>query len=421
MKLEIVKLPDVLFFQEGPGVRKHQFTNAGVKLLNGGNINDNKLSLSTTSKFVSEEEAYGKYSHFLVDEGDLVIASSGVIVEKFNGKIAFVKKEHLPLCMNTSTIRFKSISEKIDINYFYFFLKNNQFKNQIRRLITGSAQLNFGPTHLKKIKIPLPSPENQKRIAKVLSCCEKLIQKRKESIELLDEFLKSTFLEMFGPEHENYSKWPINKVETYAKERKGSMRTGPFGSNLLHSEFTDKGDVCVLGIDNVVNNTFKWGKPRYITLEKFDVLKRYQVFPDDVLISIMATNGRSAVVPHEIPLSINSKHLAAITLDQSAIMPYYLKYSFEFHPLILQQLSKNMKGAIMSGLNLTIIKNLKLPKPPIQKQKEFNLIVQKHQILKKNFKSSLLEIQNLYGSINQKAFKGELDLSKVEINLNELN
>jgi len=61
---EVVKIPEVLFFQEGPGVRKWQFHNTGVKLLNVGNINGGKINLSTTKIHLSEEEAYGKYWFF---------------------------------------------------------------------------------------------------------------------------------------------------------------------------------------------------------------------------------------------------------------------------------------------------------------------------------------------------------------------
>lgn len=92
MKWRLVNIPEVLFFQEGPGVRKWQFTDSGVKLLNVGNLNDNQLNLSTTSIYISNEEAFGKYSHFLVEEGDLLIGCSGIVVDKFHQKMAFAQK-----------------------------------------------------------------------------------------------------------------------------------------------------------------------------------------------------------------------------------------------------------------------------------------------------------------------------------------
>ena len=60
-----VSIPEVLFFQEGPGVRNTQYTTKGVKLLNVANLVDGKIDLSTSDRYISEEEAYGKYKHFL--------------------------------------------------------------------------------------------------------------------------------------------------------------------------------------------------------------------------------------------------------------------------------------------------------------------------------------------------------------------
>lgn len=86
-----------------------------------------------------------------MDDGDFIIASSGIKVEYFDKKMGFVSGVQLPLCMNTSTIRFKVLDKNIlDIRYFMYFLKTDQFKQQLSREITGSAQLNFGPSHLKK-------------------------------------------------------------------------------------------------------------------------------------------------------------------------------------------------------------------------------------------------------------------------------
>ena len=144
-----------LWFQEGPGVRKNQYTVDGVKLINVANLVDGKVDLSTSDRYVSNETAYGKYKHFLVDEGDFVIASSGIKVDYFDKKMGIIEKRHLPLCMNTSTIRFKVLNEReLSIKYFMYYLKSNHFKEQLNREITGSAQLNFGPSHLKKMVFP---------------------------------------------------------------------------------------------------------------------------------------------------------------------------------------------------------------------------------------------------------------------------
>ena len=146
-----VKIQEVLFFQEGPGVRNTQYTTEGVKLLNVSNLVNGKVDLSTSDRYISKEEAYGKYKHFLCDAGDFIVASSGIKVEYIDKKMGFINETMLPLCMNTSTIRFKTLDpERLRIRYFMFYLKSQNFKNQLFRQITGSAQLNYGPSHLKK-------------------------------------------------------------------------------------------------------------------------------------------------------------------------------------------------------------------------------------------------------------------------------
>jgi len=166
---EVKKLPDLVWFQEGPGVRNSQFTSSGVKLLNGTNIEDGKLILEKTDRYISENEAFGWYSHFLVDNGDILIACSGVTIDKFEEKVTVANSTHLPLCMNTSTMRFKIISNALSKRYFFHFLKSKSFKQQIGGKATGSAQLNFGPSHVKMVEISLPTFEEQDNIATILS------------------------------------------------------------------------------------------------------------------------------------------------------------------------------------------------------------------------------------------------------------
>lgn len=156
---------NVVWFQEGPGLRNWQFTKQGMKVINVTNLENGYLNLAKTTRHISIEEFEKMYKHFEIDEDDIVVASSG----NSYGKVSVVRKQDLPLVMNTSVIRFKP-SAKIGYNYLLIFLKSYLFKDQIDLLITGGAQPNFGPAHLNKIKIISPnSLTEQTRIATILS------------------------------------------------------------------------------------------------------------------------------------------------------------------------------------------------------------------------------------------------------------
>ncbi|MEO7299182.1 MAG: restriction endonuclease, partial [Verrucomicrobiota bacterium] len=139
-------LTEVFWFQEGPGVRNWQFTTSGIKLLNVANIEKGgTLNLEKTDRHLDESEVEKKYSHFLVDSGDLVIASSGISFDDdglLRTRGAFVRDEHLPLCLNTSTIRFKAIDGVSDLRFLRLWLNGREFRSQITKLVTGTAQQN---------------------------------------------------------------------------------------------------------------------------------------------------------------------------------------------------------------------------------------------------------------------------------------
>ena len=205
-----INISDVLWFQEGPGVRNTQYTTDGVKLLNVANLINGNVDTTNTNRYISKEEAYGKYKHFLADEGDLVIASSGIKVEYFDKKMGLIRREQLPLCMNTSTIRFKVTDQKrLSIRYFMYYLKSAHFKEQLSQQITGSAQLNFGPSHLKKMVFPLIEMEEQAKIIDKLDTLHDIEYKMRTELKLYDQLTSSLFIEMFGDPVENPFKWDV--------------------------------------------------------------------------------------------------------------------------------------------------------------------------------------------------------------------
>ena len=300
---------------------------------------------------------------------------------------------------------FKSLIPKkarVSAEYLAWWLKAN--RSYLERLGNGATFKEVSKATVSKVEIPLPPLAEQKRIAELLDGVDALRAKRRQALALLDALAHAIFLDMFGGLEPG---WPRVTVADAAGVTKGSIRTGPFGSQLLHEEFVDEG-VPVLGIDNAVRNEFRWQERRYITEDKYKELARYTVYPGDVLITIMGTCGRCAVVPDDNPKSINTKHLCCITLDQDKCLPEFLHSYFLMHPIAEHYLRRAAKGAIMDGLNMGIIKELPIALPPMGLQYEYVARVKSIKAEKAKHREALAKLDELFASVQSRAFAGTL-------------
>jgi len=146
----IRKLGDVVSFLEGPGLRNWQYRDSGIPFLNIRTIVDGDIDIDECN-YLDIEEVGRKYSHFLLKENDIVISSSGTL-----GRLATIRKKHLPLCLNTSVIRFREIKDGLPFWFVRQYLLSPLFQSKIRSLASGSAQLNYGSSHLSTISIVMP-------------------------------------------------------------------------------------------------------------------------------------------------------------------------------------------------------------------------------------------------------------------------
>ena len=366
MKKTWVNIPDVLFFQEGPGVRNTQYTAGGIKLLNVANLVDGKIDLSTSDRYISEEEAYGRYRHFLCDEGDFIVASSGIKVEYIDKKMGFVEKSMLPLCMNTSTIRFKVLNQnQLRIRYFMYYLKSNHFKKQLGRQITGSAQLNYGPSHLKKMVVPLVNISVQDEIVSKMDAIQHIIDLRNSQLMHLDELVKARFVELFGEPKINPHNYPACQLSEHI-----SFLTS--GSRGWAQYCTDNGSEWFITIKNVKDCHVSTDNMQPIDAPDNAEAKRTKVQEGDLLISITADLGRTGVVTKEIAEhgAYINQHLTCIRLNKTVLNPLYVAYFME-SPAGKEQFELKNQSAVKAGLNFNSIKSLRIMIPPISEQNVF--------------------------------------------------
>ncbi len=382
---KIKKLTDVLWFQEGPGVRKHQYTTSGVKLLNVANLVNGKVDLSTSDRYISEEEAYGKYKHFLADEGDLILASSGIQVEYIEKKMGFITKEHLPLCMNTSTIRFKSLDKGVlDIAFFMYFLKSFHFKEQLSKLITGIAQLNFGPSHLKQMTIPVPSLPEQKRILAELDCLSGVIEKQKQQLKELDNLAQAIFYDMFGDPITNEKGWEVKKLEEIA--------TSQIGITYKPENVSDDG-VIVLRSSNIQDSTLAFDD---IVRVNCPIKDAKYVKENDILMCSRNGSfrlvGKVAMIPK---LSEKMTYGAFMTIIRSDYQHYL--FAFFKSPAFRTQLT-TAQTATINQITVKMLNEIQVALPPLSLQQEFASKIESIEKQKELIKQSLSETETLFNS-----------------------
>lgn len=292
------------------------------------------------------------------------------------------------------TMQYIIPNNDIDISYLAYAMENMN----LARYYTGATIPHIYFKDYQKEELPVPSLEEQRKIAAVLDKVSDLIAKRRQQLDKLDLLVKARFTEMFCNPIENEN-WEFVNMADISTD----MRTGPFGSALRHNEFVETG-IFVLGIDNAVENRFTYNRMRYITEEKYEQLKRYTVRPGDVIITIMGTVGRSAVIPDNIPKAINTKHLACLTINRSKAQPMFVCCAFQMHPEIRQQLTGQAKGAIMDGLNLTIIKKLSFKLPPLEIQNEFVKFFGATEKTKTIIEESLMKLETIKKVLMQEYF-----------------
>ena len=396
MKNKKVNLNDICFFQEGPGVRKHQYCTKGVKLINVSNLVNGEIDLSNSNRYISQEEAYGRYKHFLIDEGDLIIASSGIKVEYLDKKIAFIKKENLPLCMNTSTIRFKVKNKnELDILYLSYFLKSKNFKNQISKLITGSAQLNFGGSHLKKINLFLPELNVQKKVSTLLLLIDNTIKDMQRKLSILEQLTKSLFTIMFGDIKTNDKNWEIKKLGEVIQTQYGTSKK----ATSIVTGFP------ILRMNNITySGEMDYRDLKYIELsdnekEKFLLKKGELLFNRTNSKELV---GKTGLFELDTPMAFAGYliKMKPSNLIHSKFLLFFM--NSEFMKKLLYNKAKNIVG--MANINAKELEDFSIILPPIELQNKFTERIEKIEKLKFEIEKSIEVAQNLYDSLISKYF-----------------
>lgn len=325
--------------------------------------------------------------------GDVLITTSADC-----GQVALIDNEPTEVVCATNFVRVLRFVPYLYPRYAWHFMRTRGFRDALSPYVRGTTMKNLSTREaFPVVEVPLPPLEEQRRIAAILDHADALRAKRRQVLAHLDQLGRSVFQQMFASEASHTT---VIDIAT-------QTRTGPFGSQLLHGEFVESG-VAVLGLDNVVGNRFRWAERRYITPAKYKQLERYTVNPGDVLISIMGTTGRCVVVPEDIPVAVNTKHICAITVDRDRIEPQFLRAAFLWAPKSRAYLRQQTKGSIMDGLNMGIIRAMPVPLPIPARQLEFTRRIEGIDSLRMKNERAFAADERLFSSLQSRAFRGEL-------------
>jgi len=292
-------------------------------------------------------------------------------------------------------------NKKVQTEYLYYFLSYNK-PNFILKGV-GGAQPNISISILKDFKIPLPPLEIQQKIADTLDKAQDLIDKRKEQIKRLDEFIQSVFLDMFGDPVINPKGWDVFKVKDFTFDIKN-------GLSRRRKEEENIGEI-VLRLRDIKINNIDYSDLNRIALTENEKVK-YKVDKGDILFIRVNGNpeyvGRCSAYFGYLEEVYFNDHVMRVKIDDSKMKQIYFAHLIN-SKYGKKEIAKNrMTSAGQYTINQLGLDKIKMPVPPIELQNKFATIVEKTEQQKELMQKSLEKMQDNFNNLMQRAFKGEL-------------
>ncbi len=280
---------------------------------------------------------------------------------------------------------------EVDLKYLYYALKKANLGS--KKITTSIPGLNRDEIYRTLIYLP-PLPE-QRRIATILDKADAIRRKRTETIKLLDQFLRSVFLEMFGDPNTNPKGWQKHKLDQIGTLDRGKSKHRPRNApELLGGVYplVQTGDVANCG--------------GYIT--KYEQtyselgLKQSRMWPKGTLcITIAANIAKTGILTFDacFPDSI-----VGFTPSKN-VRTEYVQFWLSF---LQKKLEETAPESAQKNINLRILRNLDVPLPPLDLQNKFISVVIRNKKIKENMEHETAELGLLFDSLAQRAFRGEL-------------
>jgi len=387
-----VKASECIDVRDGTHDSPKPVESGGIPLVTSKNLVNGQIDFKTCTQIsIDDHNSISKRS--AVDDGDILYAMIGTI-----GNPVIVKKERDFSIKNVALFKFKD--ERVLNKYFYHFLNSSFAKQQFKKKARGGTQKFVSLGNIRDLDIPLPPLPEQKRIAAILDKADAIRRKRQQAIELADEFLRSVFLDMFGD--------PVINSKNYPTFKLGDLCDDVFLGLTSKVDYVDDGSgYPLIRATDIRGGVLSFEKAKYISKEQHKKLtKNHLTKPGDLLVSKSGTLGTCAIVRDTREFSTYESIFTVRPTPHlmTTLFVMYLIKSKSFNKKLLE----NQVGGAVKHLNLKMFRDFVCPLPPLVDQESFGEIVQRSVDMNQRLLASWNSADEIFNSLSQKAFSGEL-------------
>jgi len=292
------------------------------------------------------------------------------------------------------------VGDKLNRDFLYHFLRTPAMVEFATGRCSGANLPRLSPKQLAVFKIPLPPLSEQKRIAGILDKADAIRRKRQQAIELTEQFLRSTFLDMFGDPVTNPKGWPVGDLGRHldfltSGSRGWAKYYSPSGARFIRSLDVQ---MNYIGEEEIV----------YVDAPKSTEANRTRVEPGDVLLTVTGSKiGRVAPIAKNIGAAHISQHVMILRLGDE-LRPRFLSMYLSDPRGGQHQIKRMQYGQTKPGLNMDQVRKFQVPCPPVGLQDRFLEVWDRYNIMRGNFDLAKDVKDNLFNSLVQRAFRGEL-------------
>ena len=358
----------------------------GVNWIKIGDVDDDSIYINKTEEKITNE---GALKSRFVKKGDFILSNS----------MSFGRPYILNIdgCVHDGWLILSDYEKFMLQKYFYYVLKSNNTQEQFVKTAQGATVKNLNSDIVRKTSIKIYDFPKQQKIVSTLDKINAIIDSDKKQLKLLDEMIKSRFIEMFKDDLKEKTNRLSDLCEVITK---GTTPT------TLGFDFVEEG-VNFVKIECITETyEFLIDKMLHITSECDEKLKRSKLKENDVLFSIAGAIGRTAIVSKDILPANTNQALAIIRLKKDSGLNVIFLNEMLHTELITEQVDGKKNGVAQTNLSLTDIGNLNVIVPSMEKQLKFESFVNLIDKLKFNVQQHLNLMQELLDKKMEEFFGG---------------